>query len=431
MNNILIILFGKFFSYLTTTLKLGNGSTWPGHIALRVNRNFIHDLLSKSQVKIIVIAGTNGKTTTAKMLTAILEKNSKSVMQNASGANLLNGIASSLLLRANILGKVTDDFAILEVDENALPQLLKIIEPNLLVLLNLFRDQLDRYGEVNTIAVKWHEAIGKLKKTTLVLNADDPQIGFMGMTNDLRDIAFGLDEKNTLTQHDADSMYCPNCGTKLVFESVVYSHLGNWHCSNCAIKRPTPVLSELPTYPLLGTYNKYNTLAAALTAKELGLSLTEIVTGLREFAPAFGRQEEITWNGKRTKTFLSKNPTGLNESIRTIQELKAKHILLVLNDRVADGHDVSWIWDADTERLTQEADTITISGDRAYDMGLRIKYSLDSVQTFSSKVKIFEDLHKALEHGVNRVNNNETLYILATYTAMLEVRKIITGKKIL
>ena len=209
MLNSIIIISCKFISLISKKLNLGHGSTWPGHIALKLNPNFINQILSKSKTKVILITGTNGKTTTAKLLQAILEINGKKVILNSSGANLLNGIASTIILNSVLNGNLEADFAIFEIDENTLSQITKTVEPDYIIALNLFRDQLDRYGEIDTIAKKWKEAYAKLTKTQFILNADDPQIAFLG--NNLKTAHyFGLDSKgNNITQHASDSILCP------------------------------------------------------------------------------------------------------------------------------------------------------------------------------------------------------------------------------
>lgn len=430
MLNIFLITFGKILSKIVKILKLGDGSTWPGHIALRINKNFIREVLSKSFLQVILIAGTNGKTTTAKLIRTVLEENGKKVLQNKSGANLLNGIASSLLLQSELSGKLKHDFAIFEVDENTLPLILKELSPKYLLLLNLFRDQLDRYGEVDEIARKWRNALESLpKETTLVLNADDPLIANFGILSKTKVYYFGLDtpHKDRVLEHAADSIYCPACGTKLEYSVIYYSHLGVWRCKGCKLSRPTKnLLSSFSYYPLRGAYNVSNTLAAASVLKQIGLDDKQIVKGFKKFQPAFGRQERIIFRGKNVQIFLSKNPTGFNESMRTIEQEGAKVVLLVLNDRIPDGRDVSWIWDIDFPVFKN----ILIAGDRAYDMGLRVKYGTED-QKHMSKVKIYESLKIAINEGLEQIGEAEIFYILPTYSAMLEVRKILTGKSIL
>jgi UDP-N-acetylmuramyl tripeptide synthase len=426
MRNIPLITIGKTISQISKSLNRGNGSTWPGHIALKGNPYFVRDMLAKSNTKIIIVAGTNGKTTTASLIAAGLAKNGKVVLQNESGANLLNGIASTLLLHSNRYGKLPYDFAIFEVDENALPQVLGQVTPDYLVLLNLFRDQLDRYGEINTITKKWEATLQFLpKQTKIILNADDSQIAYLGNEKKAQTLYFGLPgEKTQHTQQAADSTSCPKCGAPLIFEETTFSHLGKWHCNQCGLKRPHVDLNGFQTYPLSGTYNQYNTHAAVLVLKHIGLSDKQIVASLRDFKPAFGRQETITYKNKNVQIFLSKNPTSFNQSFATIKDLKATTLLLVLNDRIPDGRDVSWIWDTDLTGI-HHFKQIIIAGDRVYDMALRIKY--ENYTNFQT----YESLEEAIDIGINAITPTETLFILPTYSAMLDARKILTGKKIL
>lgn len=433
--NFCIVLLGKFIVFLSRFLNLGSGSTWPGHIALSINKNFIKDVLQNSKLKIILIAGTNGKTTTSKLIKTILEYDKKSlpahwrVFQNEGGANLLNGIASSLVLHSTVLCKLNYDYAIFEIDENTLPLILKeISNPDFIIILNLFRDQLDRYGEVNIISKKWYEALRKLSKnTTLILNADDPQVAYLGLHPEGVSVKyFGINSTNTnKIQHASDSTYCPRCGEKLIYKSIYFSHLGDWNCKKCNFKRPNDIFTASPFYPLTGTYNEYNANAAVLLAKLNNVNNRTIEQSLKNFKPAFGRQEILSVNEKRVQIFLSKNPTSLNESLKTIASLNAKNLLLVLNDRIPDGRDVSWIWDVDFEDFSTQFKNIIASGDRVYDMGLRLKYA--EFKKFITE----ENLTKATSMAIKNTPTNETLYILATYSAMLEVRRILTGKKIL
>lgn len=432
MKNQTLISVGKYISQISKRLNRGNGSTWPGHIALKGNKNFIKDLLIDSKIKIIIVAGTNGKTTTSGLIKKGLETSRKSVIQNASGANLLNGIASTLLLNTTPQGKLTQDYAIFEVDENALPLVLKQVSPDYLVLLNLFRDQLDRYGEINTITEKWKDTVTKLsEKTKLIINADDPQIAFVGLQSSRKTHYFGLqqDQEKHIQDHAADSVSCPKCGNKLTFTKITFSHLGDWKCTSCGLQKPRPAITSFPFYPLSGTYNKYNTIAAALVLKENGLSEKKIVEAFKNFSPAFGRQEIIEYQGKQIQLFLSKNPTSFNQSFVTIQELQASTLLLVLNDRIPDGRDISWIWDVDLPSI-DKLKHILIAGDRVYEMALRLKYELGEV-VYNEKVQTFEQLEDAIEKGIAVLSSKEKLYILPNYSAMLDTRKIVTGKKIL
>jgi len=427
MTNFLIILFGKLFSFLSKRANLGHGSTWPGHIALKLNPQFINQLLRNSNTQIILVTGTNGKTTTAKLLQTILESNGRKVILNSSGANLLNGIASSLILSSNLNGKLSKDFAIFEVDENTLPQITNVLEPDFIIALNLFRDQLDRYGEIDTIARKWKEAYANLTKTRFILNADDPQIAYLG--DGLKNIHyFGLDIKgSSIEEHASDSILCPRCGKRLHFVSHYFSHLGDWSCQNCGFTRPFRETVKDIFYPLTGTYAIYDIQAAVLVSKLIGLTKKQINQGLKNFQPAFGRQEILQIDGKPIQFFLSKNPTSFNESLRTIANQHANNLLIILNDRIPDGTDVSWIWDIDFETLIKKGMNLYLAGDRVYDLALRIKYA----GTVIPDANIFGNLSKAISKGVNATRNGDTFYILPTYSAMLEARKILTGKKIL
>jgi UDP-N-acetylmuramyl tripeptide synthase len=428
--NLLITIIGKSVSKISSLLNLGHGSTWPGHIALKLNSNYIQEKLQASNTKIILVSGTNGKTTTAKLIQTILEGNHKSVASNISGANLLNGIASSLILTGGLFGSFNYDYAIFEVDENSLPNTILAIEPDYLIALNLFRDQLDRYGEIDSISAKWKKAYSSLKKTNLILNADDPQIAFLGKESNLKTYYFGLNDKlieYKVHQHASDSILCPNCGAKLNFDAFYLSHLGIWNCPDCKFSRPKLDISNFSFNPLNGTYSSYDLLAAVMLARIVGLKDNQIETSLKNFKPAFGRQEEIISNGKKVQLYLSKNPTSFNESLKTIVGLNAKNLLIVLNDNIPDGKDISWIWDADFEILVKAKMNIFISGIRVNDLSIRMKYALIKL----NQNCINENLKNAIKISLNNTDKNEILYILPTYSAMLEARKILTGKEIL
>lgn len=429
MNSILIFI-GKFVSSISKIARRGSGSTWPGHIALSVNPYFIQQILNKNpQLKIIFIAGTNGKTTTSKMITTILQGNNKRVMYNDTGANLLNGIASSLIHFADGNGVINKDIAVFEVDENTLPLILKQANPFAVIALNLFRDQLDRYGELDSIAKKWKEAFMDLtQKTKLLLNADDPQVAFLGDRVKARTMYFGLEEKGqevNILQHASDSIYCPRCHNRLQYKKIYFSHLGIWRCGFCKLTRPKVALSH-GLYPLPGMYNQYNTLAAILVCLQLGFSDSAIEKAIALVTPAFGRQEKIMVDGKTIQVFLAKNPASFNQTISTIASLGATYILFVLNDRIPDGRDVSWIWDIDIEEFLPQFLSIFVSGDRVYDMQLRLSYA-----GRNKNIYVYEKLAEGIWNALENLPQNETLYVLPTYSAMLDVRKIITGRKIL
>lgn len=424
--NLPLIWLGKAILKFSKLSNLGSGSTWPGHIAIERDRDFIRKILDKNlKLKIILIAGTNGKTTTGKLIQTILERNGDKVFQNEEGANLLNGIASTLIKFSDLNGKINYDYAILEVDENSLPLVLDNIKPEAIILLNLFRDQLDRYGEVNIIADKWKRALSSIGPTTkIVLNADDPKIAFLG--DKFKNAKyFSVEGESKPADHASDSSYCPSCGAKLNYKTYTFSHLGDWSCTKCGLRKPKADLKKIKTYPLPGLYNMYNIHAALLTAKALGIPTRKIHESLRYFKPAFGRQEIIEYKGKKIQIFLSKNPASFNQSLATINELKAKHLLLVLNDRIPDGRDVSWIWDVDFENKLNHFKSIAVSGDRVYDMALRLKYA--SRNDFQA----YDVLSDAIDAQIASTESNDTLYVLPTYSAMLDLRKLLTGRSLL
>lgn len=448
----LIIIFGKALIFVSRVFNIGSGGTWPGEIALFLNPGIIIYFLNQVKKNIVIVAGTNGKTTTSKMIQEIISRSDgssgdKVIIHNESGANLLNGIVSAFIQNANMSGRINADFAVLEVDENVLPILISKLGrcKSVIVLLNLFRDQLDRYGEVDTIARKWQNAMKNLNKNSeVVLNTDDPQIAALGKNRNANTTYFGIErpEKFIKTiEHATDSTYCINCGEKLSYKGIYFSHLGIWYCKKCKNKRPHPDITNKPTN-LLGIYNEYNSLAAYSVAKILNLNLNMTLKILTDFKPAFGRQEEFIFEGKKIKILLSKNPTGFNASLRAVLDSNPKQIMLVLNDRIPDGRDISWIWDVDFEMIS-ETTSVIVSGDRAYDMGLRMKYtsteyqiSKIKYQKYKSNIKnkklfIETSLTKAIDYGINTTEKDDTLYILPTYSAMLEVRKILTGRKIL
>lgn len=427
----LAIILGKLVSLVSTTLRLGAGATWPGEIALRLNPRILR-ILSTHAPFVILVAGTNGKTTTVKMIETILIHNGKTVYRNASGANLDNGLVSAFLADMKWNQHFRSKYFIFEVDEATLPNVLKDLTPQIIVLNNLFRDQLDRYGEVDTIAEKWLVALGGLERqTNVIINADDPHLAFIGFKLTANVKYFGLEDPSLFLpkmQHATDTIYCPNCGARLTFAGVYFSHLGKWACGNCSFVPPKEDVTVRDfACPIEGIYNKYNTLAAALVALTLGVNKSDIRDALTHFTPAFGRLETVVADGKRVKILLSKNPTGFNESLRTVAASRdVGPMLLVLNDRIPDGRDVSWIWDVDFEQYRNFSRYI-VSGDRVFDMALRLKYA----EISSKKTDVVESLGEAIAAGIGAVKNNEVLWILATYSAMLDVRKILTGRKIL
>lgn len=357
----LAVLTAKTVTFIVRSLRLGAASVLPGEIARRIQPQLLHLLSCQVKQGIILIAGTNGKTTTSLLLCTMLERQGWRVAHNATGANLENGLITALLENTNLIGNLNADYAILEVDENVVPKVLQPIQPRIILCLNLFRDQLDRYGEVDTISQRWAKAIAPLPLETIVIpNADDPTLSSMGQQLPQRVLFFGLREpKQYLDEipHAVDSIYCPSCGHSLEYQGVYLSHLGDFHCPSCGFHKGQLAIDsrEWPQI-LIGLYNKYNTLAAVLAAQQLGVDDVTIRDTIANFQAAFGRAEELNVKGKHVRILLSKNPVGMNETIRAVNQAGGQTTLLVLNDRIPDGTDVSWIWDVDTEKLVERGD---------------------------------------------------------------------------
>lgn len=434
---------------LSLALQLRNGGTaLPGLIALKFQPNFIACFRNQFRKGVILVSGTNGKTTTTALIKKLLLNQKLIVIHNAAGSNLLRGIASSLLKSSNLSGKIKTDWGVFEVDEATLPSAIQILKPEIVLILNLFRDQLDRYGEIDSIAQNWERSLETLSaETCVILNADDPVVAILGKNLNAHVYFYGLNDREHLQKtlsHFADSILCPSCRQLLVYDAVWYSHLGIWRCQRCHKKRPlldlavekiklNPILSltaALPDQPkreiqtkLEGIYNASNLGAVLLISSILKIDSAAVQKVIADFQPTFGRLEEFTYQGQRVKILLSKNPTGFTESIRTLLYGKKKNLLLVLNDKIADGTDVSWIYDVDFELLKDVTAKIIVSGTRAYDLALRLKYA-------DLKTIIEPDLKKAIQQSLANLSNEETLFILATYTAMLRIRKILKGRSL-
>ncbi|MEH2143013.1 Mur ligase family protein [Nostoc sp.] len=425
----------KSVTFIVRSLRLGAASVLPGSIARRIEPRLLQLLSQQVKNGVILIAGTNGKTTTALLLCTILERKGYRIAHNSTGANLENGLISALLESTTLLGTLDVDYAILEVDENIVPRVLTPLQPRIILCLNLFRDQLDRYGEVDTISKRWTKVISTLPAETVVIpNADDPTLSNLGQQLPQRVLFFGLNEPEHYLEaipHAVDSIYCPKCGHSLDYKGVYLSHLGDFTCPKCGFSKSKPILESSEwSQILVGLYNKYNTLAAVTAAIELGVDQATIRDTINTFQAAFGRAEDLVINGKRVRILLSKNPVGTNETIRVVTQSTDKTTLLVLNDRTPDGTDVSWIWDVDTEKLVERGGTLVVSGDRVYDMALRLRYSQKSCESKLNLI-VEEDLPQAIATALEHTPENETLHILPTYSAMLEVREVLTGRKIL
>jgi UDP-N-acetylmuramyl tripeptide synthase len=436
------------------TLRTGGGSTVPGVVARRVDPWVLTQLSRRLRLGSAAVTGTNGKTTTTRMISKILQTAGVSVVNNSTGANLVTGVTAALISDSGLSGRPASEMGLFEVDEASVPKVAAEAELGILAVLNLFRDQLDRYGELAYTGKVIASAFSALPEDgAVVLNADDPLVASLGRSA-RSPVYYGVDEPALDTgrlQHIADSKDCPFCGTALAYDTVYMGHVGVYDCRNCSFGRPelryrvsrvrldgargtefslsTPVGETRVRVNLPGLYNVYNALAAAAVAGEAGVGIEEISRGLREFGGAFGRVERVRAGDKEAFLLLIKNPVGFNEILRTfVTGGEAKNVLIAINDNHADGRDVSWLWDVDFEMLadagaegrTNGVERFMVSGTRAEDMAVRLKYADLPVGA------VIPDREEAIRAALDATPSGETLYVLPTYTAMLEIRKTLS-----
>jgi lipid II isoglutaminyl synthase (glutamine-hydrolysing) len=426
----------------------GGGTTLPGRVLLRLEPQAIARLGAGLDRGTTLISATNGKTTTAAMLAALLAAAGRRPVHNRAGSNMTWGIATALLEQRGREG-------LFEVDEAWLPQVTAQLDPSTVVLGNLFRDQLDRYGETEALADEWAKTVAaRAGRSRFVLNADDPLIADLGRDAEGRPregvVYFGIDDASQAPpelQHAFDAKRCRRCGHPYAYERAFVGHLGHYSCPNCGAERPTPDVAaarielrgmngstvdvrttagELRLeLPLPGLYNVYNALAAVAAALELGIEPAQVGPALAATRGAFGRVETIAVDEKSLSILLVKNPAGANEVLRTLR-LEAGDgeldLWIALNDRIADGRDVSWVWDADFELLAGAVRRVTCAGTRAPEMALRLKYAGWPRDAIVVEAEIERSLDGALVEAPRR------LFALPTYTALLELHKILSSR---
>src|SRR5581483_7768843 len=433
----------RFVARMSRLLGRGGGTTLPGKVLWKTHPGAIDRLARELPQGTVLVSATNGKTTTAAMAAQILRPSLR-LAHNASGANLVSGVASALLASEGA------DLGLFEVDEAALPEVAQRVRPRAILLGNLFRDQLDRYGELEHVADRWRRTFGGLSETTLVANADDPLIADLALAHAGPVTTFGVDDPTHARpslQHAADSKYCPVCGRPFVYRAAYVGHLGDYACPNGHLARPgldvaaraielrgvdgsrfllargrreLPVALRLP-----GLYNVYNATGAAALAGALGVAPGDIAAGLEAFTAAFGRFERIAVGDRRVLMLLVKNPAGANEVVRTLLEGTPPSVAVVaLNDEIADGRDGSWSWDVDYEPLLASLDRVIVSGTRAAELGLRFAYG--GVER--SRIAVVPELERALDRGLELTPPDGELPVLPTYTAMLALRQVIARR---
>jgi lipid II isoglutaminyl synthase (glutamine-hydrolysing) len=438
----------------------GGGTTLPGRLLVRMAPDAISRLSAGLERGSIVISSTNGKTTTAGMVSAILRAAGREPVHNRAGSNMHWGVATALLEQRG-------DEGLFELDEAWLPRVAPQLRPRMLVLGNLFRDQLDRYGELERLADEWAELVASLADPAperdgtppceFVLNADDPLIADLGRDRELRRrpgvTYFGIEDASQALpelQHAFDAKHCRRCGAPYVYERAFVGHLGHYTCPNCGADRPAPdvaateielrgiagarVVVRTPEGPLVlelplpGLYNVYNALGAIAAGLRSGVSLERVREGLESMRAVFGRVETIQVQGKPVSILLIKNPAGANEVLRTLS-LEASNgsdggidLWIALNDRIADGRDVSWIWDADFELLSDGVRRVICSGTRAPEMALRLKYA----GWPEDAIEVMAPIDGSLDQAVKRAPDR--LFALPTYTALLELRTLLAQR---
>jgi UDP-N-acetylmuramyl tripeptide synthase len=426
----------------------GGGTTLPGRVLLRMAPDAIARLGTALDRGTTIVSATNGKTTTAGMIAALLEADGRRPVHNRAGSNMTWGVATALLEQRGHEG-------LFEVDEAWLPQVVSALDPSLIVLGNLFRDQLDRYGEMEALADEWAKTVAaRAGRGALVLNADDPLIADLGRDADERPrqgvVYFGIEDAAQALpelQHAFDAKHCRRCGHPYAYERAFVGHLGHYACPNCGAERPRPDVAataielrgmdgsrstirhpggELQLQlPMPGLYNVYNALAAVAAGLRLGVAPERIAAALGEMKAAFGRVETIAVGGRPVSILLIKNPAGANEVLRTLRlEAGAEGIDLwiALNDRIADGRDVSWVWDADFELLSGKVRRVVCAGTRAPEMALRLKYAGWPTDSIEVVAEIEASLDRAVASARGR------LFALPTYTALLELRKLLADR---
>lgn len=444
-KNILAVNLGKGVAFGLKLLNFGSGTSMPGIVAKKISPKILSDLVNQTRKEIITVTGTNGKTTTANFISAILRSSGRKVAHNTKGANMLTGVTTAMVEKANCFAKLDADNSVLESDEAYLKVFADYFSADYLLVTNLFRDQLDRYGELDTTAKMIKTAIEKFRaqseKFTVLLNADDPGIQSLADEKTLffgfEDIKFAFEHKQT----QGEVATC-RCGKDFEFSKIYYGHIGHYHCS-CGMKRPDTFLKATAEIfvdhsviyiknPLNGeefsvcvnmpgVYNAYNALGAITLAIKIGIATEDIISSFDGYKTVFGRAESCILKGKNTIIQLIKNPVGAGEVLQTVYDDKKAKILIIINDDYADGRDVSWLWDANFDLLKDYDKKIIVSGVRYADMAVRLKYA----GIKNENIILEPDIKKAMILALENTDIDEKLYIMPTYTALLKMQKFI------
>lgn len=429
-------------------LNIGGGTSFPGAVARRVDPLVLRKVAAASQARKALITGSNGKTTSCRMLAALARGAGVSVAQNRSGSNLVQGVTSVAVREADLRGRMDAQLLLLEVDEATMRLVAPEVVPDMVLVTNIFRDQLDRFGELYSMARMLEAAIEALPgQASAVLNGDDPLVASFAPQAAARRLYFGLRATGAgaeVPEHAADTIRCVRCQHALTYRRVYVSHLGDYACPECGSRRPdldiavtqvqaspdggsevtteTPAGTMLVRVPLPGLHNVYNAAAALAGAFALGtLEPASARCALASLRPAFGRLEEIKAGDRLMVLSFVKNPTSYNATLRQIlQRPGRKHVLAAHSNTVVDGEDFAWLWDVDLEELVPDLASLVVSGTRAEEVALRMKYAGAGL----ADLRVIPDRQAALDTALARTPPDEPLYILAGYTPMREFRRI-------
>ena len=425
----------KFVGYVCK--KMGRqGVTWAGKVAIKICPDILEQLSSQVRKAIFATCGTNGKTTTNNMLCAALEAEGQKVICNHTGSNMLNGVVAAFVLASKWNGKIDADYACIEADEASTRHIFPRIKPDYVLLTNLFRDQLDRYGEIDITMNILEEMMRKVPKMQIIVNGDDALSAYLAMDSGNPYVTYGISKPviKSAANEIREGRFCKRCGEKLEYRFYHYSQLGDYYCSNCGFKRPKLTYNALKVHAgdnlsfevngtaieanYRGFYNIYNILAAYAAGKEAGLKLTAYNRVLRKYSPENGRNEAFHIDGTDIILNLAKNPAGFNQNISAVMEdTKEKDLIILINDNSQDGIDVSWLWDVDFDRFKNAGiHSITVSGIRCRDMQLRLKYvDIPSI--------LEPDIEKAIQDRIK--DGVKNLYVLVNYTGLYKTHNIL------
>lgn len=430
--------------------KLGRGATsMPGKAALAVKRDVLRDL--SENTKVIVVTGTNGKTTSCRILEEGLIESGKSYFINKSGANLITGITAAFIMNSTVTGKCKKDYAIIECDENAFKEVSRYIRADVVLVTNVFRDQLDRYGEVTHTLNAIKESVKNLPEAVVCLDADCSLTYSISREIPNKIITFGVDvpfDSSASAPEISDAKYCIFCKNEYTYAYHTYGHLGGYECRKCGYKRPKPDYAVISVEELGkdhstvvadfagskniirvnigGSYNVYNAVGCAAALSALGIEEKTVISAIEHFSGAFGRMEQFKNGSCDINVILVKNPAGFSQTMSFLSNVKEDFSLFIsLNDNGADGRDVSWIWDVDFSGVFKKSNLkeIYVCGKRCGDMALRVKY--EGTQGREIKLIENEDYHKLLDLALAC---GRDVYIVPTYTSMMAMRPVIAKR---